>query len=67
MQRNVKYTNEAPTAVCEEKLSVCDMESGTVHVCFDDGGGTTVCRNCFDQRLNEGQWITDGSITIKAA
>jgi hypothetical protein len=67
MQRTVKYTSEAPTAVCKEKLPGCDVNSGTVHVCFEDGGGITVCRNCFDSHLNEGEWTTDSCVTIKAA
>ncbi|MHB1325881.1 MAG: hypothetical protein ACYC0L_06715 [Thermoleophilia bacterium] len=66
MPRTVKYTSEAPTAVCKEKLSGCDAKSETVHVCFEDGSGVTVCRNCFDQLLNEGKWISDSCITIQA-
>jgi hypothetical protein len=67
MQRTVKYTSEAPAAVCKENLPGCDVSSGTVHVCFEDGSGATVCTNCFDRLLNEGKWITDSCITIKAA
>ena len=67
MQRTVKYTSETSTTVCAERLPVCDVKSGTVHVCFEDGGGVTICRNCFDRRLNEGNWITDNTVTIKAA
>jgi len=66
MPRTVKYTSEAPTAVCKEKLPGCDAKSETVHVCFEDGSGVTVCRNCFDQLLNEGKWISDSCITIQA-
>jgi len=67
MLRTVKYTNEVTTGVCEEKLPGCDVKSGIIHACFVDGGGATICRNCFDRQINEGKWITDGSITIKAA
>jgi hypothetical protein len=67
MQKIVKYTSEAPTAVCSEKLTGCDVKSGTVHVCFEDGSGSTVCKNCFDSLINEGKWTTDGCVTIKAA
>ncbi|MHB9112770.1 MAG: hypothetical protein ACYC4D_09135 [Thermoleophilia bacterium] len=67
MQRTIKYTSEAPTAVCNEKLPSCDVKSETVHVCFEDGSGVNVCRNCFNHRLNEGKWTTDSSVTIKAA
>ncbi|MFA6000489.1 MAG: hypothetical protein WC828_00010 [Thermoleophilia bacterium] len=67
MSRIVKYTSEAPVDVCNEKLPGCDLKSGTVHVCFEDGSGITVCTNCFNSRLNEGEWITDSCVTLKAA
>lgn len=67
MPRTVKYTSETPTVVCKEKLPGCDVKSGIVHVCFEDDSGVTVCRNCFDQRLNEGKWTSDSCITIQAA
>ncbi|MFA5802138.1 MAG: hypothetical protein WC911_06630 [Thermoleophilia bacterium] len=67
MPRTVKYTSDTSVAVCKEHLPGCDPESGTVHVCFEDGSGITTCRNCFDARVNEGEWTTDSTITIKAA
>lgn len=67
MPRIVKYTSEAPVAACKEKLPGCDLKSGTVHVCFEDGSGFTVCENCFNSRLNEGIWTTDSCVKIKAA
>jgi len=67
MPKTVKYTSEAITAVCNEKLPGCDVESGTVHICYEDGSGATVCKNCFDQLLNEGRLVTDSCVAIKAA
>ena len=64
--KRIKYTSETSTGVCDEKLPGCDLKSGTVHVCFEDGSGATVCKNCFDHRLNTGTWITDSGITIQA-
>ncbi len=65
--KRIKYTSDASTVTCSEKQAGCDVESGVVHVCFEDGSGATVCRNCFNSLLNEGKWITDECITIKAA
>lgn len=67
MQKAVKYTSDTPDVVCKENLPGCDSKLETVHVCFEDGSGITVCRSCFDSHLNDGSWISDGSITIKAA
>jgi GH24 family phage-related lysozyme (muramidase) len=45
-------------AVCREGLPGCE-EKATVHVCFEDGSGDAVCKNCFVARLNRGDWSTD--------
>jgi len=67
MFKTVKYTSDSSEAVCKEGLPGCDLKSGSVHVCFEDGSGATVCRNCFEKRLDEGVWVTDSCVDIEAA
>ncbi|MHB1391348.1 MAG: hypothetical protein ACYCXF_09015 [Thermoleophilia bacterium] len=67
MQKTVKFTSETPATVCKEKLPGCDVKTGIVHVCFEDGTGESVCRNCLAKLADEGRWITDSSVSITAA
>lgn len=62
----VKYTSVVPVGEgeCSQKLEGCDAKSGLVHVCFEDGSGATVCRNCFDSLIDEGLWVTDSTIRL---
>ncbi len=67
MQITIRYTSEVPASdnpECSEKLPNCDVESGAVRVCFEDGSGVTVCKNCFNQLLDEGMWVTDSTIRL---
>jgi GH24 family phage-related lysozyme (muramidase) len=69
MVKNVKYTSEIKedmSGVCAEKLPGCE-EKATVHVCFEDGSGESVCRSCFDRRVNDGDWITDSAEYLLAS
>lgn len=69
MVRNVKFTQEVDagcTAECSEKLATCKTRAD-IHVCFEDGSGKWVCRKCFDQRVNDGDWITDAAEHLLAS
>lgn len=69
MYRVVRYTREvtsSPRVKCSEKTEACDNKS-ILHVYFEDGGGVYACRECFDWRVNEGDWTTDSTETLKAS
>jgi hypothetical protein len=69
MVKVVKYTAVVPVEVsaeCGEKSAECEG-TATLHVCFEDGSGVSVCRNCLDERVNEGQWITDACQILLAS
>ncbi|RJQ42526.1 MAG: hypothetical protein C4534_09935 [Gaiellales bacterium] len=53
-------------AVCREELPGCERKA-VVHVCFQDGKGEAVCRSCFEERLNRGDWSTDGTEVLMAS
>ncbi|RJQ42523.1 MAG: hypothetical protein C4534_09920 [Gaiellales bacterium] len=63
MLKTVKYTSNFPVeekCSCTEKLPGCEG-TAAYHVCFEDGSGKSVCRNCFDKRVNSGEWETDSA------
>ena len=62
----VKYTSVVPVGEgeCSQKLEGCDAKSGLVHVCFEDGSGTNICRNCFNSLIDQGSWVTDSTIRL---
>ena len=63
MTKTVKYTSDFSAeekCSCAEQLSGCETRAD-YHVCFEDGSGKSVCRKCFDQRVNKGSWITDNA------
>ena len=66
----IKYTRELSAdesaAACGVKLDGCQGEA-SLHVCFEDGSGVYVCRNCFSRRINEGDWITDDAEELLAS
>ncbi len=69
MYREVKYSSEVGencSARCSEQLPGCET-TVSYHVCFDDGSGEFVCRKCFDQRVNEGEWVTDATELVLAS
>lgn len=69
MVKDVKFAGELTVksgAVCRENLPGC-QEKATIHVCFADGHGEAVCRNCFVERLNLGDWNTDGTESLLAS
>lgn len=67
MVKVVKYTCEVaagPGAACTDGSPECDMASGLLHVCFEDGSGTTICKSCFEYHLNDGEWTTDSTVEL---
>lgn len=69
MVKTVKYTSELSPeegCKCAERLTGCEV-TASLHVCFEDGSGISVCKSCFGQRANEGEWITDSSQTLLAS
>ena len=62
MVKVIKYMQEIAVvgATCGEGSEKCE-NSANMHVCFEDGGGVTLCKSCFESRVNEGLWITDGT------
>ncbi len=67
MVKVVKYTSEVPAGsgtVCKEGLEGCNIFAGSVHVCFEDGSGVTVCKECFAKNLNEGVWTCDSTVRL---
>lgn len=69
MVKDIKFTQDVGsdcTAVCSEKQENCTTKAD-IHVCFEDGSGRWVCRKCFDQRVNEGAWITDAAEHLLAS
>ena len=66
MMKVVKYTSVVPVGEgeCTRKLEGCDPGSGLVHVCFEDGGGATVCVSCFNALVDAGYWTTDSTIRL---
>jgi GH24 family phage-related lysozyme (muramidase) len=69
MMRDIKFAGEVTAksgAVCREGLPGCEKKA-TIHVCFDDNRGEAVCRSCFVERLNRGDWNTDGTETLLLA
>ena len=66
MVRIVKYTTdlEGAEAGCGEHG--CE-EAASVHVCFEDGTGVSVCQKCLEARVNEGEWITDSCQVLLAS
>lgn len=66
MLKVVKYTSVEPVSVrseCSEKLPGCET-TRSLHVCFEDGSGLTVCNSCFNSRINEGRWVTDNTVLL---
>lgn len=70
MYMEVKFTRELSAeesgAACGVKLDGC-LGTASIHVCFEDGSGVYVCQNCFNRRVNEGEWITDGAGELLAS
>jgi hypothetical protein len=69
MTKIIKYTTEVPASdrpECKEGYPGCDPAAGAVHVCFEDGSGVTVCNSCFERILNEGRWISDSTVRLRA-
>lgn len=66
MVKVIKYISEVPAkaASCSEKLDGCNLFAGSVHVCFENGDGTTVCKSCFEQCLDEGVWTADSTVRL---
>lgn len=63
MLKTIKYTSNFPVEErcgCSEKLDGCEA-TAAYHVCFEDGSGKSVCKSCFDQRVNTGAWVTDST------
>ncbi len=69
MLKVVKYVYEVEPGVgaeCSEKLIGREREAG-IHVCFEDGSGAYVCKECFERRVNDGAWSTDSTETLLAS
>jgi hypothetical protein len=67
MVKVVKFTSPMSVSTpCSEQQAGCEAEAD-IHVCFEDGSGVSVCRSCFDQRINEGAWITDSCECLAVA
>ena len=67
MVKVIKYISEVPAgsaSECSEKLAGCNIFAGSVHVCFEDGSGVTVCKNCFESLHDTGSWITDATVRL---
>lgn len=66
MVKVIKYISEVPASAarCDEGLEGCNVFAGSVHVCFEDGTGVTLCKNCFEKRCDEGVWITDATVRL---
>lgn len=66
MVKVIKYISEVPgnATTCSENHADCNIFSGSVHVCFEDGSGATVCKSCFESCLDEGVWTADSTIRL---
>lgn len=65
--KEVKYASDVADSneFCVEKTDVCDSEEELLHVWFDDGNSTTVCKACFDKHVNDGSWTTEETDWLK--
>lgn len=69
MMKEIKYVGKLTAksgAVCQEQLPGCERVA-TVHVCFEDGNGGSVCRNCFEKKVNRGDWTCDSTEVLMAS
>lgn len=67
--REIKYMcalSRDTGMVCNEQLPGCSQEA-RIHVCFEEGIGTFVCKHCFDKHVNDGDWITDSAEVLLAS
>lgn len=69
MYKVIRYASDLTNGVgvdCRERQVGCN-EKADMHVCFEDGSGTAVCKNCLTARANQGLWRTDTARMFKAS